>query len=404
MVMQQQEIVRVKTRLEKVELEMIAIVESFYGESEQFQERSRRNTESQSTSEHYLEHSEDGVPVVGKKYRGFTQDGTGFRVYNAWYQHRRENEIKNDPRLVVQHATDAPIRAHHRKSAAWTRNDDYDDFLQFGDSMYSDTVSKQKKTSAATSNTVNYGRNRAKITNSKDYRNANTVAPVIVSSTTTSSPTEDGVLNEHMRNKITNRTYSRAQKTEGKIDLGLKMTRNRNLLRSGKRMTRKRNRNGVESMKKVRDAIHLEADVKGVEGPDYDGAGRLRVADGVYRNWTPSRWARRLKMDKRMRLKDGRLTIGSPGVYFIYAQINYLDTHDVNAFQVLVNDSPFLLCTTMTHTVHQTTKANTCYTGGTKFLEQGDTITIKNLEDNRFSVMLPSHSFFGVAQLSDLGI
>ena len=33
--------------------------------------------------------------------------------------------------------------------------------------MYSDTVSKQKKTSAATSNTVNYGRNRAKITNSK---------------------------------------------------------------------------------------------------------------------------------------------------------------------------------------------------------------------------------------------
>ena len=31
MVMQQQEIVRVKTRLEKVELEMIAIVESFYG-------------------------------------------------------------------------------------------------------------------------------------------------------------------------------------------------------------------------------------------------------------------------------------------------------------------------------------------------------------------------------------
>ena len=160
-------------------------------------------------------------------------------------------------------------------------------------------------------------------------------------------------------------------------------------------------RNGVESMKKVRDAIHLEADVKGVEGPDYDGAGRLRVADGVYRNWTPSRWARRLKMDKRMRLKDGRLTIGSPGVYFIYAQvnvinlrfhksrkslsfqINYLDTHDVNAFQVLVNDSPFLLCTTMTHTVHQTTKANTCYTGGTKFLEQGDTITIKNLEDNR---------------------
>ena len=36
-------------------------------------------------------------------------------VYNAWYQHRRENRIKNDPRVVVQHPTDAPIRPHHRQ-------------------------------------------------------------------------------------------------------------------------------------------------------------------------------------------------------------------------------------------------------------------------------------------------
>ena len=35
-------------------------------------------------------------------------------MYNAWYQHRRENKIKNDPRVVVQHPTDAPIRPHHR--------------------------------------------------------------------------------------------------------------------------------------------------------------------------------------------------------------------------------------------------------------------------------------------------
>ena len=40
----------------------------------------------------------------------------------------------------------------------------------------------------------------------------------------------------------------------------------------------------------------------------------------------------------------------------------------------------------MTHTPHHTTKANTCYTGGVKFLEQGDTIFIKNLEDNRFLI------------------
>ena len=52
--------------------------------------------------------------VTGRKYKGFRKDGTGFRVYNAWWQHRRENKIRNDPRVVVQHATDAPIRPHHR--------------------------------------------------------------------------------------------------------------------------------------------------------------------------------------------------------------------------------------------------------------------------------------------------
>ena len=53
------------------------------------------------------------------------------------------------------------------------------------------------------------------------------------------------------------------------------------------------------------------------------------------------------------------------GVYYIYAQINYLDEHDVNAFQILHNDDPFLLCTTMTNTgrSHTISKANTCYTG-----------------------------------------
>ena len=81
--------------------------------------------------ENYSEYSEDGVPVVSRytryvllssphdlihhrKYKAYPRDRSGFRVYNAWYQHRRENRIRNDPRVVVKHATDAPIRPHHR--------------------------------------------------------------------------------------------------------------------------------------------------------------------------------------------------------------------------------------------------------------------------------------------------
>ena len=64
--------------------------------------------------ENYSEFSEDGVPIVSRKYKAYPRDRSGFRVYNAWYQHRRENRIRNDPRVVVKHATDAPIRPHHR--------------------------------------------------------------------------------------------------------------------------------------------------------------------------------------------------------------------------------------------------------------------------------------------------
>ena len=71
-------------------------------------------------------------------------------------------------------------------------------------------------------------------------------------------------------------------------------------------------------------------------------------------------------MHRKIQLRDGALRVSSPGLYFIYAQINYLDTNDVNAFQIVVNDSAWLLCTTMTHTPGPVTKANTCYTGGVR--------------------------------------
>ena len=80
-----------------------------------------------------------------------------------------------------------------------------------------------------------------------------------------------------------------------------------------------------------------------------------------------------------------------------------MDEHDVNAFQVWANNDPFLLCTVMTHTRHTTTKANTCYTSGLRYLEAGDEIYLKDLESRRFSVHLPAHTFFGIVQMSKFG-
>merc|ERR1711973_847304 len=357
--------------------------------------------------ENFSEYTQDGIPVVSRKYKGFAKDRTGFRVYNAWYKHRRENKIRNDPRVVVKHVTDAPIRPHHRKSAAWSGGSDddvgdEDDFLDFGDSMYSDS---NAATNSRPVNSVSYTRNRAKITNVQNYREENrnynptttsTTPPTTQAAVKTSSLRTN--LNDHMRSKMLEMSSGSASMRTGHgqnhKNNNQRGARNRMGLRSGG--------SAVESRKHVA-AIHLEGEVQRVAGGGGSG-GRIQLSDGVFRDWSVSRWARRMHMTRKIKLDQGVLTVGSPGIYFIYAQINYLDDHDVNAFQILVNSSPWLMCTTMTHTPRATTKANTCYTGGVRYLEQGDTLMVKNTDTNRFAVMLPSHSFFGLAQLSEMGM
>ena len=125
--------------------------------------------------------------------------------------------------------------------------------------------------------------------------------------------------------------------------------------------------------------------------------------DGVFQNWELARWAKRMRLGNNFQLSsEGSVVVKQAGVYYVYAQINYLDEHDVNAFQVMVNNDPYLLCTTMTHTGHSVSKANTCYTGGVVFLESDDKISVRDLETGRKSVIRAAHTFFGLIQLSGL--
>ena len=66
----------------------------------------------------------------------------------------------------------------------------------------------------------------------------------------------------------------------------------------------------------VRPAIHLHAEVNRSEGSK-DAV----PSDSTFRNWTPSRWAKRLKMATKFLLEDGKLTVKSSGIYFVYAQV-----------------------------------------------------------------------------------
>jgi len=412
------EVALVKTRVATLEKEL-AIIRPFLDQVEEDEERSRRHAAFEEDPA-VKSFSEDGVPVRNKKYAAYKKDGQGFRVYNAWFQHRRENKIRNDPRVVVRHPTDAPIRAHHRKSAAWVNPSDDEDFRSFGDSLYKDTAPKRITILRSNSahNSINHGKNRAKITNPNEYKVEEAHQQVVkttpsppVNSTTT-SPLQ---LNMHMISR-TNSSSSKYEQTggvqqqssrgeaeavnvgggssRGGLDLlrgGRRGARNRAAVRSGGRGLGSRLR-GRPGLRQSQGAIHVEG---------AGGVNAHQLTGSVFSHWKVARWAQKLRLENRFELKDGRITVASPGIYYLYAQINYLDESDVNGFQIYVNDSPIFLCTAMTHTPTATTKANTCYTGGVTFLEHGDQVFVKNLDENRSAVMLSAHSFFGLLQVSD---
>merc|ERR1719507_682571 len=135
---------------------------------------------------------------------------------------------------------------------------------------------------------------------------------------------------------------------------GRRGARNRAAVRSGGRGLGNRMLRNRGGMRQSQGAIHVEG---------AGGVNAHQLTGSVFSHWKVARWAQKLRLENRFELKDGKLTVSSPGIYYLYAQINYLDESDVNGFQIYVNDSPTFLCTAMTHTPTLTTKANTCYTG-----------------------------------------
>lgn len=93
-------------------------------------------------------------------------------------------------------------------------------------------------------------------------------------------------------------------------------------------------------------AAHFAADSTRFSAEDeHVGNGKGRHHQGVFKAWRASDWMSDLGMTRHFALaNDGRLTVQDPGLYLVYAQIHYLDQHDENGFQVLVNEQPILQC------------------------------------------------------------
>lgn len=387
---QSKQIKLLQLQLEEVQLQMQHL------EHQQNHQRQRRQVEDANNR------SEDGVPIVDGSY-GQAGTGTnteGLRVYDAWFQHSNQNEIPQSRTAPRSRGLDSAIKPYHRTSASWVergRKSNHNLNAHFDDNVYRDPYpTSSRRGSGRAIDLPNSNRAKMTPTEAPQAVSLNVVDQLPMRRYIYNTRNSTTAVPFVPRTAINNRPGRTRNQHHKKHKKPLSMARSNS--QSG----------SLHSQFQGLKAIHYVGEVGGPRHrtPDnrvYEGEGLQLNEDGVFRQWSAARWALRMRANQNFPLdNDGKVQVKQAGVYYIYAQVNYLDEHDVNAFQVYVNDSPYLLCTVMTHTRHPTTKANTCFTGGVVFLEAQDEIYVRDLEPKRNSIIRPAHTFFGLVQLSSI--
>lgn len=146
---------------------------------------------------------------------------------------------------------------------------------------------------------------------------------------------------------------------------------------------------------------HVAASRKTSHYGGSEGNGHLRNThpDSLFADWQPAAWMESQRCEEHFRLYSGQVTVATAGLYYLYAQINYLEDSDINGFEIQVNAETLVKCITMESSDLEE-KINTCHTGAVTYLGPGDAVSIRDLEPNRHSILLPDRSFFGLVRLS----
>ncbi|CAH2241086.1 jg13144 [Pararge aegeria aegeria] len=137
--------------------------------------------------------------------------------------------------------------------------------------------------------------------------------------------------------------------------------------------------------------------------------GLLRVAHGAPHDvWYPSPWTAASPLHSRPTLtRSGHVNVHHSGVYLVYVQIYYLDSHDVISW-VLHRTNPYmegrdtlLQCAQSSHSSERLDKPNSCFSAAALFLRAGDKLAVRNTGGDRHSLMQPEKSFIGLIKLAD---
>lgn len=165
------------------------------------------------------------------------------------------------------------------------------------------------------------------------------------------------------------------------------------------------NKKQLRDLSHTATAVHLVADTRNASSANFENqeiASRNEL--GLHTSWkiAQSNWDSPLKTTPLVKIDGATLTVKQSGLYFIYAQVHYLDEHSTNAYEVFVNTEPFLRCITSSFSESSFPKANTCYTAAATQLREGDKLFIRDIEPLRYSVLQPSKTFFGLIRMAPM--
>ncbi|XP_026840907.1 protein eiger isoform X2 [Drosophila persimilis] len=99
-------------------------------------------------------------------------------------------------------------------------------------------------------------------------------------------------------------------------------------------------------------------------------------------------------------ITNGVLTAHHPGLYYVYAQICYNNTHDQNGFIVFHGHNAFLQCLNTVPT-NMPQKIHTCHTSGLIQLREQESIHLRDIHRDRNVLLRDSNnrSYFGIIKL-----
>jgi len=128
-------------------------------------------------------------------------------------------------------------------------------------------------------------------------------------------------------------------------------------------------------------------------------AGHQEISTGdVHTHWKLARWARRLGAAESFPLNEGKVGVPTPGLYLVYAQVSYeaQGKHKHQSFSILVNSNPSLHCDERRGLGMEMS----CFTSGLLYLEQGDSVSVKDNKPGRRIDSSHGKTFFGLVKLT----